>query len=98
MRPENRIDRSVSNPDFKLRSPLPWRSHNDPFTELAETHGTYEQRVKVLRGNPRLNLRLRLGAHQLGRNVGVQQETAHSKSTGRAEEGARRKSVSTSSS
>jgi len=60
------------DPQFELRSSLSRRSQGNPSTELAEAYGAHEQRIKILRGKPSLNLRLWLRPHQLRRNVGIQ--------------------------
>jgi hypothetical protein len=86
------------NPRFEFIPSLSRRSHNYAFAKLAEADDADEQSVEGLRSNPCFNQRLRLGPYQLRCNVGVQQKTTHSKSTGRAKEGLRLNSVSTSSS
>ncbi len=92
-------DRKIAfNPRFEFRFPLPGRQQGDSFAEFAKTHGANKQRLKDLCGNPRFNSRLRSGTHQLGWNVGVHQEAAHSRSTGREKEDVRQKTVSISSS
>jgi hypothetical protein len=83
---------------FEFRSPPPWRPQDDSFTQLSETDGAHEQRIKLCEATQVLTLGSGWGRTQFRRNVDVQQETAHSKSTGRLKDGVRLKSLSTSSS
>jgi hypothetical protein len=75
------------NPRFELIPSLSRRPQNYAFAKLAEADGTDEQSVEGLRGNPGFDQQFRLGPYQFRCNIGVQQKTTHSKSTGRAKGG-----------
>ena len=98
MRPENRIDKSVSIHASSSARRVPGDRRKIPLRSSPKLTELMNNVSKLCAATQCFYLRLRLRAHQLGWNVGIQKESAHSKSIGRAKEGFRRKRVSTSSS
>src|SRR5579863_1390240 len=79
---------------LRLRSPFALGQHGKSLAKFSNGDDAQIQRSIVLGVNPIAYPRIRNGPGQFRRNVGIEQKTAHDRSTGRPVEGLRLKSRS----
>ena len=84
----------IFKPLLQLGAPLACRKNDKTSPQFADRHSAQIQRLFVLGIDPIPYAWLGTNADQFRRDVGVEQKTAHDRSTGRPVEGLRLKSTS----
>src|SRR5450759_4999873 len=84
----------IFKPLLQLGAPLACRENDKSPPQFADRHGAQVERLFVFGVDPISNAWLGTSADQFRRDVGIEQKTAHARSTGRPVEGLRLKSMS----